>query len=106
LIYRRYPANLAERAARAERTGKPGGKQPLRPRARPAGEGQVKLTDAESSIMPSAEGAFEHAYNAQANVDHFRYFAPHRPSHFYQRRLSKPNPEHNIPSSRTWTHSG
>jgi len=65
-----YERQLAEREARAERTGrKHGGKSPKAPEPGPRAKNQVNLTDAESRIMPTAGGGFEQAYNAQAGVD-------------------------------------
>jgi hypothetical protein len=65
-----YERQLAEREARAERTGrKHGGKSPKAPEPGPRAKDQVNLTDAESRIMPTAGGGFEPADNAQAGVD-------------------------------------
>jgi transposase len=65
-----YERKLAEREARAARTGKkPGGKPPKAPEPGPQAKDQVNLTDAESRIMPTAGGGFEQTYNAQAGVD-------------------------------------
>jgi transposase len=65
-----YEQKLAERAAQEERTGrKPGGTPPAAPEPGPRPTDQVNLTDADSRIMPTAEGGFEQAYNAQAAVD-------------------------------------
>ena len=65
-----YEEKLANREARAKKTGKkPRGKPPKPPTAGPRGKDQVNLTDAESRIMPTAGGGFEQAYNVQAGVD-------------------------------------
>ncbi len=65
-----YEEKLANREARAKKTGKkPRGKPPKPPTAGPRGKDQVSLTDAESRIMPTSGGGFEQAYNAQAGVD-------------------------------------
>ncbi len=65
-----YEEKLANREARAKKTGKkPRGKPPKPPSAGPRGKDQVSLTDAESRIMPTSGGGFEQAYNAQAGVD-------------------------------------
>lgn len=65
-----YEQQMAERKAKEERTGrKPGGTPPAPPQPGPRPQDQVNLTDADSRIMPTAEGGFEQAYNAQAAVD-------------------------------------
>lgn len=65
-----YEQKLADRAKKAEDTGKkPRGKEPKPPQAGPAKKDQVNLTDEESRIMPVSGGGFEQAYNAQAGVD-------------------------------------
>lgn len=65
-----YEQQMAERKAKEERTGrKPGGTPPAPPQPGPRPKDQVNLTDADSRIMPTAEGGFEQAYNAQAAVD-------------------------------------
>ena len=65
-----YEEKLANREARAKKTGKkPRGKPPKPPTAGPRGKDQVSLTDEESRIMPTSGGGFEQAYNAQAGVD-------------------------------------
>ena len=65
-----YEEKLAQRAARAKETGKkPRGKPPKPPTVGPRGKDQVRLTDEDSRIMPSAGGGFEQAYNAQLGVD-------------------------------------
>ena len=65
-----YEQKLAERRAQEERTGrKPGGPPPAPPQPGPRPKDQVNLTDADSRIMPTADGGFEQAYNAQAAVD-------------------------------------
>jgi len=64
-----YDQKMAARQAQEERTGrKPGGSPPAPPEAGPQPKEQVNLTDADSRIMPTADG-FEQAYNAQAAVD-------------------------------------
>jgi len=65
-----YEQKMAERKATEERTGrKPGGPPPVAPQPGPRPKDQVNLTDADSRIMPAADGGFEQAYNAQAAVD-------------------------------------
>ena len=64
-----YEAKVAERAAKAEETGrKPRGKDPTPPSIGPSKKEQVNLTDPESRIMPKGK-SFKQAYNAQAGVD-------------------------------------
>jgi len=64
-----YAAKMAARAAKAAATGrKPSGRPPEPPMAGPGPTDQVKLTDAESRIMPVPGGGFEQCYNAQAAV--------------------------------------
>ncbi len=64
-----YDAKVAERDAKAARTGrKPRGRPPVPPVEGPLPGDQVNLTDAESRIMPVAGGGFEQCYNAQAAV--------------------------------------
>lgn len=64
-----HDAKMAERDARAARTGrKPGGRPPAPPVEGPLPGDQINLTDAESRIMPVAGGGFEQCYNAQAAV--------------------------------------
>jgi hypothetical protein len=64
-----YQAKLAERAAKAEATGKkPIGRPPQPPVEGPSPTDQINLTDEESRIMPVAGGGFEQCYNAQAAV--------------------------------------
>ena len=64
-----YEEKLAARRKKEKRTGrKPGGRPPSAPTAGPRDTDQVNLTDAESRIMPTANG-FEQAYNAQSGVD-------------------------------------
>jgi len=64
-----YEQKMAARQAQEERTGrKPGGSPPAAPEPGPQPKDQVNLTDADSRIMPTADG-FEQAYNAQAAVD-------------------------------------
>jgi len=65
-----YERKLADREARAQRSGRnPGGKPPQAPEPGPQAKDQVNLTDEQSRIMPAAGGGFEQAYNAQAGVD-------------------------------------
>jgi transposase len=64
-----HQAKLAERAAKAEATGKtPRGRPPQPPVEGPLPTDQINLTDEESRIMPVAGGGFEQCYNAQAVV--------------------------------------
>ena len=63
-----YEEKLAARREKEKRTGRePGGRPPAPPTAGPRDSDQVNLTDAESRIMPSANG-FAQAYNAQSGV--------------------------------------
>jgi len=65
-----YEQKMAERKAKEESTGrKPGGPPPAEPQPGPRPKDQINLTDADSRIMPTADGGFEQAYNAQAAVD-------------------------------------
>jgi transposase len=65
-----HAAKLAEREARATKTGRrPGGRPPAPPSGTPSDKDQVNFTDEESRIMPVAGGGFDQAYNAQAAVD-------------------------------------
>lgn len=65
-----YEAKIAKREACEKETGKKArGKKPTPPEAGPQPKDQVNLTDEESRIMPSSNGGFEQAYNAQAGVD-------------------------------------
>jgi len=66
-----YTAQLAEREAKAERTGKaPRGKEPQPPTPGPRAKDQYNFTDPESRIMKeSASGGFDQDYNAQVVVD-------------------------------------
>jgi transposase len=64
-----HQAKLADRAAKAEATGKkPGGRPPQPPTEGPLPRDQINLTDEDSRIMPVAGGGFEQCYNAQAVV--------------------------------------
>src|ERR1700728_2119473 len=64
-----HQAKLADRAAKAEATGKPpGGRSPQPPAEGPLPRDQINLTDEASRIMPVAGGGFEQCYNAQAVV--------------------------------------
>jgi hypothetical protein len=64
-----HQAKLADRAAKAEATGKPpGGRSPQPPTEGPLPRDQINLTDEASRIMPVAGGGFEQCYNAQAVV--------------------------------------
>jgi transposase len=67
-----YDAKLAERAAKAVRTGKrPGGKPPLPPTPGPREQDQYNFTDPESRIMKnSTDAGFDQHYNAQVVVAH------------------------------------
>lgn len=65
-----YEAKLKARADKAKDTGKKaGGKPPAPPSAGPRADDPLNLTDPDSRIMPTAGGAFEQSYNAQAAVD-------------------------------------
>lgn len=65
-----YEERLAERAEKAQRSGKkiPGPK-PKPPERGPRDKDQVNFTDPESQIMPTSENGWQQAYNAQAAVD-------------------------------------
>ena len=62
-----YEAKLAERAAKAARTGKkPGGRPPTPPTPGPRATDQYNFTDPESRIMKnSTDAGFDQQYNAQ-----------------------------------------
>jgi transposase len=65
-----FEEKRGKREAREKETGKkPRGKAPTPPTPGPQAKDQVNLTDEESRIMPTANGGFEQAYNAQAGVD-------------------------------------
>lgn len=65
-----YDEKMAERDTKEKDSGKkPGGAPPAEPQSGPRPKDQVNLTDADSRIMPTADGGFEQAYNAQAAVD-------------------------------------
>lgn len=65
-----YEKKIAKRKAFGEQTGKKArGKKPSPPTPGPRPKDQVNLTDEESRIVPSSNGGFEQAYNAQAGVD-------------------------------------
>jgi len=65
-----YEEKMAERQAKEASSGrKPGGRPPSEPQPGPHPKDQVNLTDADSRIMPTSDGGFEQAYNAQAAVD-------------------------------------
>lgn len=66
-----YEAKLAERAAKAARTGKrPGGKPPVPPTPGPRGTDQYNFTDPASRIMKNgADAGFNQHYNGQVVVD-------------------------------------
>jgi len=65
-----YAAKVAQREAKARKTGKkPGGKPPQSPLPGVQPADQINLTDEESRIMSVSGGGFEQAYNAQAAVD-------------------------------------
>ena len=65
-----YEAKLAERAQRAEESGKrPGGRVPKPPTPGPRDKDQYNFTDPESRIMKnSKDGGFDQSYNAQIVV--------------------------------------
>jgi transposase len=66
-----YEAKVAERAAKAVRTGKrPGGKPPVPPTPGPRGTDQYNFTDPESRIMKNGmDAGFNQHYNGQVVVD-------------------------------------
>ena len=66
-----YEAKVAERAAKAARTGKrPGGKPPVPPTPGPRDTDQYNFTDPESRIMKNGTDAgFNQHYNGQVVVD-------------------------------------
>jgi transposase len=66
-----YEAKLAERAAKAARTGKrPGGKPPTPPTPGPRAKDQYNFTDPDSRIMKNGTDAgFDQHYNAQLAVE-------------------------------------
>ena len=66
-----YAAKLAERQAKAARTGKaPRGREPQPPTPGPRAKDQFNCTDPDSRIMKeSTSGGFEQSYNAQAVTD-------------------------------------
>jgi transposase len=66
-----YEAKMAERAAKAARTGKrPGGKPPVPPTPGPRDTDQYNFTDPESRIMKNGTDAgFNQHYNGQVVVD-------------------------------------
>jgi len=65
-----YEEKMAQRQAKEASSGrKPGGRPPSEPQPGPQPKDQVNLTDADSRIMPTSDGGFEQAYNAQAAVD-------------------------------------
>lgn len=65
-----YDKKVAQRQAKEKASGKkPRGRKPKPPEPGPKKDDQVNLTDKESRIMPSSDGGFEQAYNAQAGVD-------------------------------------
>jgi transposase len=65
-----YDRKKSERTRKEEETGKKsGGKVPVEPVQEVSSKAQVNLTDEDSRIMPTAGGAFEQSYNAQAGVD-------------------------------------
>ena len=79
-----YQRTLAAREAAAQARGKPPrGKAPAPPTPGPRAQDQVNLTDAESRLMPTSGGGFEHAYHAQASVeiDTFPIVAEHVTQH-------------------------
>ncbi len=66
-----YEAKLAERQAKAARTGRaPRGREPQPPTPGPTAKDQFNFTDPESRIMKeSTSGGFEQSYNAQVVTD-------------------------------------
>lgn len=65
-----YEQKMAEREAKEKSSGKkPRGPAPSEPQPGPGPKDQVNLTDGDSRIMPTSDGGFEQAYNAQAAVD-------------------------------------
>lgn len=65
-----HERKMAERKAKEDKNGrKPGGRPPKAPESRPKKTDQVNLTDKDSRIMPTSEGNFKQAYNAQVGVD-------------------------------------
>jgi transposase len=65
-----YEEKLRVRAEKELQCGrKLGGIAPKAPEPGPRAKDQANFTDGESRIMPTAGGAFEQAYNAQATVD-------------------------------------
>jgi transposase/IS5 family transposase len=76
-IRAKHQQRLAKRREFTEKTGeKPRGKRPRMPKLRVDPKAQVNLTDAESRIMPVADG-FIQGYNAQAAVAHGSQFIVH-----------------------------
>ena len=67
-----YEAKVAERSAKAARTGKPPrGRAPVPPTSGPRGTDQYNFTDPESRIMKNGmDTGFNQHYNAQVVVDH------------------------------------
>jgi len=64
-----YEEKLKARREKEKATGrKPRGRAPKAPEPGPREKDQVNLTDAESRVMPTADG-FQQAYNAQSAVD-------------------------------------
>lgn len=65
-----HEALVAQRAAKALKTGKKhGGRPPTPPTPGARARDQVNLTDEQSRIMAVSGGSFEQAYNGQAAVD-------------------------------------
>lgn len=65
---RAYEEKVARREAQRAAGKKPKGREPQAPKKGPQAKDQIKLTDEESRMMPSAQG-FVQGYNAQAAVD-------------------------------------
>lgn len=65
-----FEAKMTAREEKTTRTGKkPRGKPPTPPSPEVCPSDQIKLTDADSRIMPATGKGFEQSYNAQAAVD-------------------------------------
>jgi transposase len=64
-----YEAKRQRREAQRQAGKKPRGVEPKPPEPGARPQDQVNLTDADSRIMPMADGGFDQAYNAQIAVD-------------------------------------
>ena len=64
-----YQQKMARREALKAENKRPRGPEPKVPETGPKDKDQVNLTDDESRIMPTSDGGFMQAYNAQAAVD-------------------------------------